>query len=338
MKQRTRFTTALVIAALTLGMVSSAAADVSDDAEGNATVTVQVATKIAVDVTPEQLEYGSFDPGESKAFATNGPSPGYGSIEIENIGSENISQVWLNASVPTERPFGTGTAASYDAGNFIKVKPDDSTAQRTDSYFTFVNRKEWNESSPLRYVFTPDGEDWDYGRFRAGENEFFWAVEKTGTPPNCAENADSFRLGNDAHNESFTGSTDFTTASDYSGKQPTQVGTTDKYVVTDVTPDIPGQATEPSYDVVLECDNANGETTATFTRYNVKADGVNDLVEQGGITQHLINSSATNTDAMLQPGENVAVNTSVQVPQGVVSNTGSGYSGTLRVFVNSLVT
>lgn len=338
MKQKTRFTTALVIAALTLGMVSTASADVADDAEDNATVTVQVTSKIAVDVTPEQLDYGSLEPGASQTFANNGPESGYSSIEIENIGSENISQVWLNSTVPSERPFGSGVTSAYDAGNFIKAKSDDSTAQEQVSYSTYINRKEWNESSPLRYVFTPDSSLWDYGRFRNGQNEFFWAVKRDGAGA-CDTAADSFRLGNSAHNESFTGSTDFTSSGDWTGFTPSQVDTSNKYVVTGVQPDIPGVATDPQYDVVLECDNANGETTATFTRYNVKADGVNDLTEEGGQALHLINATqAANTDQMLQPGENVAANTSVQVPQGVVSNTGSGYSGTLRVFVNSLVT
>jgi len=89
--KKQNFGMALFALAILLGMTGSVTAINSDDSD-NSTVTVNVATKIAVDISPAELNFTGIEPGQTQTQDENGLT----AIEIENIGSENVSQVWLN--------------------------------------------------------------------------------------------------------------------------------------------------------------------------------------------------------------------------------------------------
>lgn len=321
MKKHTKLSMALVASFVLLAMSSSATA-ITSDSTTNSTVTVDVTSKVAIDITPQDLSYTGMEPGTTVTSTDSG----YSAIELENIGSVNISQVWMNASVPSSNPFGSGLASNYDAGNFIQISPTGEIGTASSNNFTFVNRKEFNESNDLSYVFTPSADRWDYGRFRAGDQEFFWAVNATSNACTGA-NGEKLRVGNKAHNKTATGSADFT-SSEYTSYPLTETGNSHG-IATGVNITLPSGNTR-YYDVLTKC--SGDETYTVRTRYNPKATGATDLTFDGTQIEHLLNSTVGSQGAM-QPGEHFQVNTSVEVPQGVPQN--AGISGLLRVLVSS---
>ena len=190
---------------LTLLVVPVKAVEVNDT--DIVSVDVVVANKTMVDVNPAAIRWEGVEPG-----AVGGPEletlgPGFYAIQIENIGSHNITHIWFNNTYPSSRPFATGSSTSYDAGNFIALRREGAS---TD--FFFPNRVEYNESRSLVYLKDPEGDmppnDWYYGRFRNTSYEYFWMV-KPGDGTYCNSSGTTFYIGNTPHTESQTGSTDF---------------------------------------------------------------------------------------------------------------------------------
>jgi len=182
---------------------------VNTTSEVNITVTVGTVTQI--DFTPDSLSWSNLNPGEIGSEKD---------LFIENIGSTNITYLWLNTTHPTSRPFGSGLTSSYDAGNFVVLKRETNASW---AYF-YVNRHEWNESSTLPFASFDSG--WKYGRFRTANfstgsyHEFIWTVNPganglcNDTDANAAKG--DVRIAKTPHNSSSTGTTDFTsTGSDY---------------------------------------------------------------------------------------------------------------------------
>lgn len=326
-----------VVMAAMLFSIGSATAQVTSDDTENSTINITIASQVAVDISPATLNYDGVLPGTQR-FVTDaaGSDEAYGAIEVENIGSENITHVWLNASVPTSNPFGTGAASNYDAGNFIQIKPNgDIGGVASDSNFTFVNRKEFNESNSLSYIFTPTDEDWRYGRFRMGDQEFFWAVNTTSSGECDTADTDDLRVGNKAHNESATGSNDFRDSSSEYTVYDLSAGTNVDAYTTNVWLNSSTQQTDRLYDVVVNCDatvgNGGTGTWAMRSKFNVNPAG-EDLTDDAGSAAYVLDGTSQPSDE-LQPGEHFQMNTSIQVPLGVaVGNVNAGF---LRVLVNN---
>lgn len=316
----------LGVLALVIGMAVSGAAQSTNDDSDNSTVTVEVDSRTAIDISPNQLDYtnGTIVPGDSVRTTADS----FSSVEIENIGSNNITYVWMNASTPADDPFGTGLASEYNAGNFMQIN---STGEITgqaavDDGFSFVNRKEFNESNDLSYVFTPN-ETWRYGRFRSGDQEHFWAVAANANGE-CSTESNGFRVGRKAHNKTDTGSTDFTTASEYDAYTLTSVSGSQQYIAPGVNVTLPS-GDNRTYDVLVQC----GDPFSTIrTQYNPNANGTSDLTTEGGYADYMLDGTASEA-AELQPGEHFEVETRIEVPQGVASGTVS--AGRLRVIVDA---
>ena len=175
-------------------------------------ISVQIATKTMVDVNPAALTWIGVDPGSVGGPSQEIEGPNYFAIQIENIGSHNITHIWFNATYPASRPFASGTNSTYDAGNFVALRREGAT---TDFYFP--NRLEFNESRSIVYLRDPSGNlppssAYSYGRFRNTSYEYFWMVSRGA---NC--DGQTFYIGEDPHTESATGTTNFqgaTTADD----------------------------------------------------------------------------------------------------------------------------
>ena len=187
---------AVVIAVMT-AMMPVAVADIANDTD-DATVTITIATQTWVNVDPETLDFGTVNPGAASPMKQ---------IQIENIGSMNITKIWFNVSQPSERPFATGNGSKYDPGNFIRVKPEGAD----ESQYYFIDRVEFNESRSLVYLTDPDGNTppsgYNYGRFRNGSYEYFWMVQ----PGDCA--GKTFYIGNNPHTKTESGTINFQTGS-----------------------------------------------------------------------------------------------------------------------------
>jgi len=132
---------------------------------------------------------------------------GYFAIQIENIGSANITHVWFNASYPTTDPFGTGNPSLVDAGNFVVLSRNESA---TD--FWFINAVEYNATEALVYIkdfagsMPPASASYTYGRFHNASNEYFWMIDDATT---CHNTGTIMRIGNVSHSKTQTGTTDF---------------------------------------------------------------------------------------------------------------------------------
>ncbi|MFB6217434.1 MAG: hypothetical protein ABEJ72_10815, partial [Candidatus Aenigmatarchaeota archaeon] len=120
-----KFTVALAVIATAIAFSTTAVAQTVDDSEGG-TFSVSISKELQLDVSPNSMSYSQVDPGSANYTSDSG----YSGIEIENIGSQNITNMWVGASAPIpgasannlNRTFG-GTAAAFDAGNFIQVRP-----------------------------------------------------------------------------------------------------------------------------------------------------------------------------------------------------------------------
>jgi hypothetical protein len=197
-----------LLAFLTVLISTSGAAQ---DNENNLQVEVNISEKTIVDIQPKTFAWGSggsqVQPGD--IAGPDEEANGYGRIQIENLGSVDINQLWFNTTYPDQRPFGTGNRLDYDSANFIALDSNDTDI---DDHNQFVNRKEYGldqsnagQTQDIIYLDTPP--NWDYGRFRDSSQEYFWTVDDTGGDLGGA----SFRIGVDPHNESQTGSTNLNT-------------------------------------------------------------------------------------------------------------------------------
>jgi hypothetical protein len=187
-----------------------------DDNE-SADITVNVSSKVMIDITPASFTWSPVDPGS--VGDSNDEANGYYAIQIENIGSQNITHVWFNATYPTNNPFGVGSNAETDAGNYVVLSKNTSSDE-----FWFINRVEYNTTAELVYLKDPDGNmppnasKYIYGRYRNASNEYFWMIDANS---NCNASGTAIYIGNTSHSKTLTGTTDFTSGDKWTGSMST---------------------------------------------------------------------------------------------------------------------
>jgi hypothetical protein len=376
---------AVVFMALAVvGLVSPAVAQGTGSDDAGVDITVSEVTN--VDINPTQLNYGTDDqtlePRDFKASSDNREFPG---IQVENSGSNNITQLSIETSEPYDKPFGSGFSREYDAGNFIKVRPQkgaddldlvtpftgsetvDTSNPNTDKTgYHYPARVDFNATGKplgapqaLTYIDVPDIENsFRYGRFRDGEEEFFWAISTpgSGTGQNVCQDGATLRVGNKPHTDDAIGTTDFTDSN------------SDSYAQYDVTQDNEGEAVFGRVEDV-ELNTSAGNTSYTVLSYcsgpndNSDADGLSFLVrtkydlnpfaDVAGDTpsgfpttstvntttssvngaRALIETSEGSGDKPLHPGQSFTLFTAVEIPRGVAS--GSVGPGTLSLVASS---
>jgi len=186
----------------------------------SATITVNVSSKIMVDITPATFSWGAVDPG-SVAGSTK-EANGYSAIQIENIGSTNITHVWFNATYPTSRPFGTGNPRAQNAGNFVVL-----SRRATNTSYWGINQLEYNETNALYYIkdvagaMPPNNAAYRYGRFHNASGEYFWMIDAV---TNCHTTGTLIYIGKVAHTKTVTGSTNFNVGANYDSFALTNLG------------------------------------------------------------------------------------------------------------------
>lgn len=317
----------LVTAVALLGFFSmqSANASVEYNDSSSANISVQIATQVWINIDPATLSWTGVNPGGIGDNTTE--ANGYHGIQIENIGSRNISLIWLNATYPSSRPFVSGHAANYDAGNFVAVA-------REGEEFFFPNRCEYNESRSLIYLRGPSGRmppdtgRVSYGRFRNTSWEYFWMVDFTsGANPIQCDAGDTLYLGDDAHTRTYQGSTQFDSCSgtlvtgpDNNGAAECRFGTL---------------ATDPEYgtwiyaDVLIGNENytfaINADCNKTFwTKWNIDGPG-------GRVGRNVNAFWNSSMHGVLTPGNSTVAEIKVYVPYGVAE--GQVTQGYLTVLV-----
>ena len=265
-------------------------------------IQVNVSELTLVDINPTSLGWSAVEPGTAGEMKA---------IQIENIGSTNITQIWFNNTYPSSYPFGVGNVSKYDAGNFVVIKRN-----TTNQDYFFPNRVEYNMSKVEIYLSLPSG--WSsHGRFRNSSYEYFWAVVPS---TNCSDG--TFYIGKDPHTQTSTGSTNLagtcdslvgTGSNDCRSGSLTSTGDwgwADLYV----GPDSGYQ----NYTVAVSADC----TKVMFYHWNMDAPGA------GSSTHAKYFSTST-----LYPGDWIVANVRVYVPYGVAA--GSVQTGTLTVIAQS---
>jgi hypothetical protein len=317
-----------------------------------------------VDINPTSLLYTSngfrnIQPGDFNATSDNN----FTGIEIENSGSKNLTDVRIRSSEPTDRPFDTGVSTEYDAGNFIQVRPQEGIGILTspglgggsengnndETGYYNPARVDFNASGDgLSYIKTPTTEGtagtnvWRYGRFRAGDEEFFWAIKTTPGSNSDANTCDGengnavIRYGNEPHTDSQIGTVDFT--DDNSGnyeeiaiEDPTAADPYGRVNNTDLEFN---DGTVKDYTVLTYCGvdgeqlttDSGREVDDTFvvrTRYDRKPLASNSRLPQtdspliqdddsNPSLQNLIDTSSND----FVPGDHFTLETAIEVPRG----------------------
>ena len=291
----------LLLLAVAIGIGTVRAAQTA----GNATVDINVASKTAVDVTPTAISWSSVQPGSIT---------GETAIELENIGSVNVTKIWFNTTYESSNPYGSGLNSEYDAANFLEL------SNESNGNFYFVNRVEYNQSKWPIYLTVPSGTV-SSGRFREGNHEWFWALVP-GASGTCNATDATFYLASDtgsgatlagAHNETQNGDTDLT---DGETAHTMSVGTAPLNNWGYTTATIDGHG----YDVVVSSDCKE----VIFNHWNKDLAGASDA---GTNTEYLLQGTFT-------PGELAEAYVRAAVSYGVAL--GDLKQGWLTVIVDTV--
>jgi hypothetical protein len=314
MKIKDSIKVALVLSILYifLGNLVSAQSGVNDSE--TAFVTVTISSKTMIDITPANFAW-TVDPGEACGRAlTNGAcnetSGNFIAMQIENIGSWNISKIWFNSSHPTQSPFGTGHTTYTDSGNYVVLSANESSYD-----FYFVARAEYNVTRELVYITDPDGNmppnisKYTYGRLHNGSMEYFWFIDAV--YPTC--NASTYiRIGKTAHSKTSTGSVDFSNGANYDEITPlTKRGV---YALGDIN-------TGPLDGYSVAITNSTAGCKVIFSHWN--KDYPFDTMNEATYAYN-------NPSDPLVPGDSIAMNIGVIVPYGI--HVGQSNQGRLTVF------
>lgn len=351
-----------VAAALMTG--TAVAADYDKNTSEPANVSVTVSSTIAVDVKPDSLTYGDTEVG---SFNGSSSANNFTAIEVENTGSEYIDRIWLNTTEPASDPFGTGSAANYDAGNFMQVKvvSDDNVGVTSTSEYHFINRLEYLktdnsttltgsnfESDIPSYLKLPTGSGTtsrqgdsigtagqvDVGRLRMGNEDFFFIMPHAETSTCDGTNNAFIRLANVSQTDTRLGTVDFRdSASNWRDYSLQQAGSSSFGITTGgSTSGLKLNMSDGStrqYDLLTNCDESSEQPHVYMLKYNVNARGIDDVSNTGDGTSNQFVLDDQSQSGALAPGDAITLETGVQIPEGVAQ--GSVTQGKLRVLVTA---
>ena len=284
--------------------ISQVSAGLTENATATISISVTVAAVTMVDISPDSLTWSNVRPGSSGTGQA---------IQIENIGSTNITTIWFNNSYPQQLPFGSSDFSLHDAGNYVVLRRN-----QTNEKWYHPNRVEYNESEVI-YLTLPSGYQ-THGRFRDGQREYFWAL-KYGDGGNCTNG--TFYIGKQPHNQTQDGTTDLTNCdpslTDVNGANDCRQGDLTEYNgmwgYADV---LVGNNTQYwNYSIAVKDDC----TQVIFYHWNLDAP-----------TADYTNFDEALSTSELYPGGKTIVNVNVHIPYGVPLGQ---RTGTLTVLVQS---
>lgn len=289
-----------------------------------ANISVTISTKTMVNIDPYVLTWAALEPGTIGNYS--GEQNGYFAIQIENIGSHNITHIWFNATYPAERPFATANATKYDAGNFVVLAKEPGAGANASNCevlgkyadFKYPNLVEYPEVRALVYVRDDNNNmpplNRDYGRFRFASEEYFWMISNA---TNCG--GGSFMIGNNAHTELSTGTVDFsdvdhvTISLAATGEDGWCYGT------------VGGGHNLTGYGVLVQNATSGATRKVMLVWWN------KDALDSGSVGEYFWNST---TDGPMVPGNSTAACIKVYIPYGVYEGTVN--TGILTVLANSV--
>ena len=282
---------------------------------GNSTVAATIQSRTWVDLSRSSMSWTtSVDPGSTPSCDTandcidTGRGHNVYALEVENIGSENVSKIWVNTTMPSSNPFASGDNSNYDPGNFIAV----SITSGGGSDYYFVNRVEF--AMPRAPVYLKRGSipNDRTGRFRNASKEWFWGLNKSS---GCNETGTQLYIGDSAHDPNGAmGDIDLT---DNTPWTLTTSSTDNTYGWANIT--IGGE----EYNVVVPSDCSR----VIFYKWNMDLPGAS---ETGTNAAYIFDNETEGHD--FAPGNYTPIYVELRVPYGVA--VGSLTQGMLRVMTN----
>ena len=329
----------------------------NDFAETN--VSVSVAAQTWIDISPDKIRWESVNPGaKSTSFKDlETDVTGIEGFNIRNIGSNNISRIWFNASYASasnklyEDIYNTNDLTKYDTGNFISLSKPDCTGNPdaktvcggstiTDNDYFYPNKVEYAEAvindsnsvtngSMIPYLNLTKTKNVTTGRIRDGKNEYFWAIyAPAGEGWNCSidsTNPPIFVVGKNPHNDTNVGSIDLRSGSSDVYEKSLTTTTTDS--LRGITMgDSDGRWKSTTVSVSADC------KMIKVIQWN------KDFAISGDNKNYWITSSATSAGqayadtGWVLPGEYYTAWTYLQLPYGVPDGTMT--AGTLTVLAS----
>lgn len=285
----------------------------------SATIGVNISSKVMVDISPSQFAWGNVEPGavcgyDISSGACNESNGNYYAIQIENVGSVNITHVWFNATYPTSNPFGVGSNANTDAGNYVVL-----TKNTSSNDYWFINRVEYNTTTALYYLRDPDGNmppdesKYIYGRFHNGSTEYFWMINNATV---CNQSGLTMYIANISHSKTQTGTTDFTS---------TYVTTVSLSLYTPSNDWAYGDITSGPLAGLCVAVDANCNRVF-FSKWNAD--------KPFNLCSNVNYAWDYSVDGYLVPGDSFAMKIGVKVPYGIYE--GPSNSGQIYALVNTL--
>jgi hypothetical protein len=303
----------LVAFTFTLGFTIVEVGAIDANATDTINVRINISKKAIVDISPASINWTTpIDPG------SNGT---YRKIQIDNMGSINITHIWFNNSYPDSNPFGTGLSSAYDAGNFMAIT-NDSTG---DSYL-FPNRVDYNTSYEIIYLTGPNSNtppNVPYGRFKNASNEWFWAVTSGGV--NYTNG--SIYISSTPHTQTQTGDADLSDNAPNNLEMVTDGPEAGEWGVTDAGITV-------GSDNICAAVYYNG-SKVMFYKWNMDAPGNAEVLSGPSCpnSEYFLNGTAQGN---IVPGASAYARIMPLVPYGVVYNqTDPEITGTVTVLVRT---
>lgn len=163
----------------------------------------------------------TLDPGDINRESDQG----FEHLELENIGSEPLDEIFAEITQHAEDPFGTSEDLNHNTGNFVTLTAETAqdgyeipglTSTETPHY---VNRVEYEEENPPTYLELEeeggsigditDIDSVEVARYRVGDVEYFIVIYSSGDLSTIEA-----RIGQSPHTPTELGTTDFTEDSD----------------------------------------------------------------------------------------------------------------------------
>ncbi len=178
--------TAFAVLAFLIAAQSASAATTNS----TLTVNINISSVGAIIVIPNSINWtsnglGSLNPGADSAVSN---------LIIKNIGSVNVSQIYMNASTvgdEVSNPLQTANASYYAAAGLVMVK------NATDTAYFHAGRLEWNLSTILTNEtlnLAGTTGKFSHGWYRnASGNEYLWKLEN-GTNGFCNDTGTVFAI------------------------------------------------------------------------------------------------------------------------------------------------
>lgn len=317
MKFRKIVITLWTILLATIIATSASALQVNDTE--TATIGVTISEVVQVNLDPSAYTWSALNPGDEGNGSTE--ASGFGALQVENIGSHNITHLWFNVTQPSSRPFGTGEATNWNAGNFIVLQ------NQSGGDFYFIDRVEWNDSRGLVYVKDPEGSlpydiaEYTVGRIKNATNEYMFMINYT---DDCNETGAMLWIGHSPHTAGSSGYIDFQD-DNRENVSLTRGGTNNEWGVGEIDD---GPLSGYCVAVYRTCGYLR------LYKTNMEAPGADAICTNNAYYTigETGDSNPRYNTAPLTPGASIIMNVRVRIPYGVYEGTVS--PGTLTVLVN----